>query len=318
MRSPEDSEQPKTAGALPRELLGQAGLSQREKGMPGGDPELEKAKQQAKEFGELREAMQKETDAQKAAAAEAAKNTWTMRILSGREIKDVTLEGADGQAATDPGGWKVNGATSTGSPPAAEIKKPAMPPEQKPVEEKKSRLGATSRQRAASEETARNTRMYRHIFPRNFRLSAALAVLCVVTATAWSARGQQGAPPPEPGLGPSPCRVAVAAAAARAAGAGHAAGRSARPSGVAPGANCPARSAVVDHAQDPRLQRTPGDDGQQQPHPHAGPENPAGAGQQPRASGTDAACAEPDPGGGEEGGQNRDQSLGREQTDLHR
>jgi pilus assembly protein CpaB len=147
MRSPEDAAQPKTAGALPRQLLGLTERTEREKGNLSGDPDLDKAKQQAQEFREFREAARKEAAVQKAASAEAAKNTWAMRILSGSAIKDVTLESADGQAATDPGGWKVNGATSTGSPPAAEIK--TLPPsqEQKPVEEKKSPWG---NQRAAS------------------------------------------------------------------------------------------------------------------------------------------------------------------------
>ena len=106
--------------------------------MPGGDSDLELAKQEAKKFADNRAAVQQEKDAQKAAAAEAAKNIWAMRILSGHDIKDVTMEGAEGQDASDSTGWKVNGAASSGSPPAVEIQKPTIPQDPRPVEEKKS------------------------------------------------------------------------------------------------------------------------------------------------------------------------------------
>jgi pilus assembly protein CpaB len=133
MRGPEEEAQVQTDGALPHQLFGAAGKSQRDK-EDTGDDSLAGLKEKGKGFLEYLNALRKTADAQKTPTPEPPpEETWSMRILAGADVSDITMREVVSSALADAGGWSVSGlkpAGSKASKAAPEVKPPLAPPEQ--------------------------------------------------------------------------------------------------------------------------------------------------------------------------------------------
>ena len=127
MRSPEEDTQTATEGARPQELFGVSDKGERKKEEMDPDNTMAGVKEKGKEFIEFLKSVQQKAEEEKAAAAAPpAEELWSMRVLSGPEINDVTMRGAIGSGTTEGGWWKVENSKSAGrEPPGA---KPAATP----------------------------------------------------------------------------------------------------------------------------------------------------------------------------------------------
>jgi pilus assembly protein CpaB len=114
MRSPEEDTQVQTEGALPHELFGASDQGRPDQERAGEGLDFNAMKEKGQGFLDYLKTMREHVDAEKAAAAVPAKDTWSMRLLNGGDINDVTLEEADASQA-DGGSWKVNGLKAPGS-----------------------------------------------------------------------------------------------------------------------------------------------------------------------------------------------------------
>ena len=133
MRGPEEEAQVTTEGALPHQLFGAAGKSLREK-EETGDDSLGKLKEKGKDFLGYLDQLRKTTEAEKTPAAESPPpvETWSMRILAGPDMSDVTLQEVASSTLADASLWSVSGLKAHSgkeSKAAPEVKIPP-PPEQ--------------------------------------------------------------------------------------------------------------------------------------------------------------------------------------------
>ena len=108
MRSPEEDTQAATEGARPQELFGVSEKGERKKEQLDPDGTVEGVKEKGKGFLDFLKAVQQKAEAEKAAAP-PAEELWSMRVLSGPEINDVTLRGAISSGTTEGGcgGWRT-------------------------------------------------------------------------------------------------------------------------------------------------------------------------------------------------------------------
>ncbi len=135
MRSPEDDEQTTVQGAAPRELFGIADGANRGRESLLGPEEMQPAKSgEANDFLALLNAKRAEQAApapETQAAPPPATETWTMKILSGREVDQAVLEAERGESSqsSDSGlsKWRISGGTFQGSCPAGSAVAPPQP-----------------------------------------------------------------------------------------------------------------------------------------------------------------------------------------------
>ncbi|MGO8688462.1 MAG: Flp pilus assembly protein CpaB [Thermoguttaceae bacterium] len=135
MRSPEEETQTQTDGALPHQLLGIAGKSQRDKEESGEDAGLGNLKDKGKEFNDFLSSLRKKDDVKVPAPEPPPEEIWSMRILNGAEMNDVIMREAANSALADASWWSVSGVKSTPGKKgqAAESKTPPPPEENKPA-----------------------------------------------------------------------------------------------------------------------------------------------------------------------------------------
>lgn len=170
MRGHEDDSHPASKGVSPRELFGggpEAGQRSKETLVEPSSAE----KRDNDGFLKFLKGMRTKTSPDQEKAPEkssapkevVAPPTWTVRILAGNDVKDVTLqlENATAGTETGEGKWKANGSAATSHPskepakagnaaesgakPATEAEQPAAPEKQDPQKKDSSAPAETSR-----------------------------------------------------------------------------------------------------------------------------------------------------------------------------
>jgi pilus assembly protein CpaB len=127
MRSPGDNEVAKTVGVTPLELIGKTSAADRTKDETDSAPTSAKADGL---FGLLDRMRSKTPTA--ATPPPPQSETWSVRMLQGSEVSDVTMEEANASAGAT--GWRVNTPNATsGSKPEPATKEPAVAPQPSPL-----------------------------------------------------------------------------------------------------------------------------------------------------------------------------------------
>jgi pilus assembly protein CpaB len=135
MRGPEEEVQERTKGTRPSDLFGESDKAERDKESEAGKSSLTTLKETGKGVLDYLNELRKQADAAKPAVVEPAEESWSMRILAGGEVNDVTMRGAANAALADAGAWSVSGLKSGGNSggSAAPRHTPPPAPEQKPA-----------------------------------------------------------------------------------------------------------------------------------------------------------------------------------------
>jgi pilus assembly protein CpaB len=136
MRGPEEEAEVQTEGALPHELFGDSDKANRDKeDMTTQPTRLESLKEQGKGFLDYLNALREKANVEKPAPAEPVQETWSMRVLAGADVKDVTLRGP-ASTGPDAGYWTLSDgkpAGANGGKNAPEVKVPPLPEEKQPA-----------------------------------------------------------------------------------------------------------------------------------------------------------------------------------------
>ena len=133
MRGPEEETEVQTEGALPRELFGDSDKANRGKEEATQPTGLNNLKEQGKGFLEYLNALREKANVEKPAPPEPAQETWSVRILAGADVNEVTLRGP-ASTGPDAGYWTLSSgraAGNNGGKNTLEIKVPPPPAEEK-------------------------------------------------------------------------------------------------------------------------------------------------------------------------------------------
>ena len=106
-------------------MLGDTSKSQREN--EDLEPNLDKLKEQGKGVLDYFTSLRAKANVEQPAPPEPTEETWSMRILAGEKVNDITMKNSGNSATADAGSWILSSAQSTGTTGGKETQRPKPP-----------------------------------------------------------------------------------------------------------------------------------------------------------------------------------------------
>jgi pilus assembly protein CpaB len=135
MRGPAEEAEVQTEGALPHQLFGGSDKADRDMEESAQQSRLNNLKEQGKGFLDYLNTLREQANAAKPAPAEPVEETWSVRILAGADINEVTLRGP-ANSAPDAGYWTLSGGKAMGAKGGMltpDVKVPPAPRQRQPA-----------------------------------------------------------------------------------------------------------------------------------------------------------------------------------------